>query len=1253
VATATNDPVSAVGKPSGARRKRPEPDRGPDLTIGAIWLMFKVLVPVVLVVGIAVGVLFVRLQQGPISLKTLAAPIARSIAAELQGLTVGVDDAIVHLTEEGAIEFRLRNVRFADADGIPIATAPLAAVSMSLTALLKARLAPARIVLIEPRLLLLYSEEGGLAYSFSRGVEGQEAAGTGSDAKSTPPTVPAATPSGSDPVGGLHRIDLARSIAELAERARGRADAASYLETVGVRNATVILDHSGHQSIWRLISGELDLVHKSRHSSAAGSLTFASSRGPWNLTFKIDDHGKERVVVLNGTVRDLVPRTLAGLLPQLAVLDVLDFPVAGDIQLVLSSAGELSQGRFALDLARGALLAPGAGDVLLDVDSGRIEMMYDPPTRRFDITRASLISGGGGIEARGAITPVIAPDGGQTWGFDLRSSGGMIAADVAGTPPLPIEEAAAQGTFDARSGTLTLTQAVVRAGGSRLAVAGRISGAGAGPPLHLDGQMGPTSLTTLKALWPRTLAPAARRWMMQHVKRAQVQGASLRMTGLPPTASAIGRPASRDGRLAFTLEAADIVIQPAGELAPVEAARGLLRIEDNGLEITLPEAAAVLPGNRRIALKGGRFTAVDIYGDRPMAEIAFRVQGGLPAVLDYVAKEPIAITRPANVQPDAIDGKVDGQFKVTLPLFQDGPVQDVKVEAKVRLTDGRARQLIGHHDVQGGSVQLDIGEKALEARGEMLIAGVPAKLTWQRFPGQPEDRQPPLRIMANLDASDRAQLGLDVNHIAIGDTPVELTVTRGPKGELAPRVRVDLTSTELLFENLTWRKPPGRPASVQFDVVKGTRHKTELHNFQLVGEDIAIDGWLGLDQANRLREFQFHDFSINVVSRLDLQGTLRPDNVWDVKARGTTYDGREFFRSLFSVGQITDKPVPPRKSEPGLDLKAEVDNVLGYSDVSIKRLSLQLSKRQGKLTHLIARGTLDNGRSLDAGLQVAQNEPRKLVALSDDAGRAFKLVGFYPNLQGGRLRLEVNLDGRGAVEKSGTLFVEQFSILGDPVVSEMLSMPGESPETTGGAIRKPGRQQVTRQVIEFDWMRLPFSVGNQQMVLTDAELRGPLVGAVIRGKADFRNRVVNLGGTYVPLQGLNAAIGAIPGLGQLFAGPRGEGVLGITFAVQGPMAHPQVIVNPLSLLTPGLTREMMQLTNPTPRVTPTEPASKKPAPAQGGSLSSSAPAAGAGAQRGAVQPRVDSDGGWSSQTLPPKAPAAAPARSGDNPRATR
>jgi hypothetical protein len=369
-----------------------------------------------------------------------------------------------------------------------------------------------------------------------------------------------------------------------------------------------------------------------------------------------------------------------------------------------------------------------------------------------------------------------------------------------------------------------------------------------------------------------------------------------------------------------------------------------------------------------------------------------------------------------------------------------------------------------------------------------------------------------------------------------------------------------------------------------------------------------------------------------------VQGALDKNNVWKVKARGPTFDGRDFFRSLFSLGQMAEKAPKAKDPREGIDVEAEIGTVIGHHEVSVRNLRSKLSKRGGKLTALDVRGTLDGGKPLAVVLRQEQGQPRKLYADSTDAGQAFRLIGFYPNMQGGRVRLEVNMEGRGAAEKTGILWVEQFRILGDPVVSEVFSSANDGrPAIEGGSGRQ--QRQVVREVFDFNLMRVPFSVGYDQFVLSDSQLRGPLLGASIRGKVDFKMRRVNLGGTYVPLQGLNSALCEIPIFGQIITGPKCEGISGMTFAIQGSMERPQVIVNPLSMLAPGIFRDIFQMTPFNPKVQRRGDEADDSADAEGVRASSTS----IGSPTMVIDPDDDSGSiggaetidGWSSQTVSP------------------
>ena len=111
-------------------------------------------------------------------------------------------------------------------------------------------------------------------------------------------------------------------------------------------------------------------------------------------------------------------------------------------------------------------------------------------------------------------------------------------------------------------------------------------------------------------------------------------------------------------------------------------------------------------------------------------------------------------------------------------------------------------------------------------------------------------------------------------------------------------------------------------------------------------------------------------------------------------------------------------------------------------------------------------------------------------------------------------------------------------------------------------------------------------------------MNGPMLGATMRGTVDFKGQMVELGGTYVPLYGLNSALGAIPILGRVLVGRQGEGVVGITFAIKGKLDDPSVLVNPMSVMTPGIFRQIFEFTGTVPDTNATPPASSFMQPGQ-------------------------------------------------------
>jgi hypothetical protein len=1184
---------------------------------------FAILVPLA---ALGVGLIYLRLLQGPISVGFIVAPVERGLSSELPEFSVKIEGAIVQLSERNTLEFRLRNIRVADADGDVVAMAPLAGVSVSYRALLSGRIAPARIELIQPRVLVSRTADGRLSLSFTQPTEsggapvasGTNNAVTGGDAGAAPPS---------------RGLDLAKAIADASARARRRQDAASFLETVGFKDASVIYDAHGARSVWQVPEFDVRVEHKQKRSVVSGMGMVASATGPWTFSLRAEESEKSQTVRIDATVQDLVPRGLTQGPLHFAMLEGMDIPISGEGGLELARDGTVLHGHFAINLEPGKLQLPGLEHSVFALGAGRLDVRYSGDKQRFDLGPATLSWGKSQAVIAGSIvhgSTLEQPLPG--WQFDLRTLNGVLAAEEGNVPPVAIDRWSVRGRVGPDPGRLHLEEFQLHAGGAQIAMTGNITTAAGRIDALLEGRIGAMPVASMKAIWPSAIAPRSREWVGRNLLAGSLKGGTFRVaTQRDASASQLRSPDER--RMSLTLEGADLEFVTKEGLPHIEAPRALLRVDGNDAELTIPDAS-LAAGQGRIALKSGRLFVSAIDSERPLAEITARAQAPLGAVLDLLDREPHALVRASGFALGGLDGKVEGQMRLSMPLGDTISTADMKVEGKARLTDGRAKAVFGPHDINGATITFDVTENAMDVRGDMLLGGVSVKLGWQVLTGVPAAQQPPLKISATLDNSDRAQLKLDLNHMVHGEVPVEINVQRNGPDDTKIHFIADLTSAELTLNDISWQKPSGRPAGLEFDVVKGQAYKTELRNFRLIGDNIAIDGWVGLGPDHHPMEYHFPHFSINVVTNVDVQGTMRPGRVWDVKARGKTYDAKELFHSLISFGQLSDRQAQAR-DRPGLDLVAEIDNVLGASDTTIRGVKLKMQKRAEQLTMLDMRGTLESGKALVARLRPDAGRSRLLTAEAADAGQALKLIGFYSNMVGGTADLEINLDAKGAAERTGVLAIRDFRVLGDPIVSEVLTSPDEGrPAIEGG---RKGNRRVVREQFDFERLRAPFSMGNGQLVLENAHVTGPMVGATVRGKVDYRTQRLQLGGTYVPLSGFNRSFAPIPILGPLLTGPRGEGVLGITFAIEGPMSEPQVIVNPLSLVMPGIFREIFQMTPENPKVTPRDDRAAQPkAGTKAGPQVRASPPADWSAQGEAkVQPEVL--GGWSAQTTSPPA----------------
>ncbi len=1185
-----------------------------------------------ILVVVSVGLTYAVLSRGPISVDFLVPTIETAINSELDGITTHIESAILRRDPERlGIQFRLRNVRLIDHTGQIIAQAPLARVGVSARALLSGRLAPSSIDLIGPKLRLSYQEQGGLSLTFARGREDETGRSTaaaktqppldisdlrgGLGARRMSPRSQSQTHTGPSPSSAPARRPQARSFdnpglsfAQMVKASRRGQNVSSNLTSFGIRNATVVFSQvGGTESRWLIPDMKISLTHGETRSvllaearllpladgtaSATGSQP-ADGKPLW-LSVMTRYSEKHRHLTIFTNLQMPRPADFAAHIPALSFLRHLDMPIHLKTSSLMGENGRFGTSNIELELAPGNLAIPWQANAPLQIDGGRLRLRHSGRDGRI-LLLPSELRWGGGSYARfsGEIAPRQTTPDGRRWHYAIRTHDAALHTPDASVdlPPLPVDRWQVRGEFVPASGAISLNELHFKAADADIRLHGRITPAGptAGdrsPAIQLSGQIGAMKLATLQRLWPSFLFTGARDWIDLNVVAGDVTGGSLSVNlaaGQLDTMNTPGKKLS-DKALRFSLGLARLKVKYDANLPIVHIPKAVAAVRGSRFELDLPNATTAPPKAGKITLSRGRFVVKDWRPDHVTGILTFRLKGRVRTALAMLRNSAADLSPQALKVAAKLSGKLSGNMKIITHMDPGGDDNYMKIIGKGRLKHLKAPAIIGDYDITAGTLDLSVSEKAVVATGEVLVAGVPAKVSWQHIFDAPAAKQPPLRISATLNSKARRQLGFPANHILRGNVPTYLSFIPRPDGERDAVVEADLTGAELALPHMGWHKPRGQKAILNFTIVNSAKNITELRGFKVKGDDISIDGEMSLGKGNSINGFYFRNFSFNILTHIELSGVRRrKDNVLEIKATGRSFDGRRFFRSLFSAGQLMADQPPIPQDMPGMDITARIDSIIGYSNTTLKDVSVQASHRDGKLSALTAQGRLNGHALLKVKLTRSKQGKRLLLAESKDAGSAFRLIGFYPRVIGGEASLKVNLDGHDIAEKTGTLWARKFNILGDKVVTEVLSSSNLNQEGPARDIRK----KIVQQRIYFDRLKAPFSVGQGQFILRNAYINGPLMGATLRGRVDFVRKRIDLGGTYIPAYGLNSALGNLPVVGQLLVGRRGEGLFGMTFGVKGSLEKPTVLVNPVSAVTPGIFRRIFDFTTDKPQILP-------------------------------------------------------------------
>ncbi|HYM33731.1 MAG TPA: AsmA-like C-terminal domain-containing protein [Candidatus Cybelea sp.] len=737
--------------------------------------------------------------------------------------------------------------------------------------------------------------------------------------------------------------------------------------------------------------------------------------------------------------------------------------------------------------------------------------------------------------------------------IDFNLAGGAGTIDLqryAALQPLNVKSLSLSGRVMDDLGLVTLDRAAFDLGDAAGEAHGTVGFSG-GLAVDLRATLAHLETEALQRYWPADMAAHGREWIIANISGGVVTDVALKAK---VTSAMLDSGNLPDDAVVLDFKFAGLAVHYFRPLPKLEDVDGSARLTPKGLDLV------VTRGNiGDLQLEEGKVSIADFDKVDQTAAIEFVIRGPTRSALALLNHKPLGFVRSLGLDPQAVDGLSATRARFAFPLRNDLTSEKIDVVAASNITDASIPDVMGRYKVSGGTFALRVDKQRLEADGAADVQGVPAKINWQEeFSPAPGRYASRYRITGTVDAAGRAALGYPMDPFITGPVGAALDIRVWRKGDVQLSARLDLQPAALDFAFLHWKKKPGDAAAAQFDLATTTGGAIHLSgiginaaDFSARGEADITDGKLTRVAVPRLT-YGRNDFALKAVR--DQAGTF------DIDTTGASFDLRPYLDDVFATSE------PDATPGPSLNFKAQFGRMAVAEGVDVIGLTAS-GRRQGDTwAELIANGQLAGKSSIDLRV-LTSGKRRQVTVTSDDAGDVVKALGISDDTVGGRFDLtgEIADDEAGAPIR-GQLRMADFKVVHAPAMAKLLTVA--SLTGIGDLLRGEG--------ISFVRADVPFTATGGTIKIENSRAWGAAIGVTASGTVDRGHDTINLNGTVIPAYTINRVLGAIPLIGNILVGREGEGIIGITYSVSGAASDPQVSVNPLSALAPGILRRMFE-----------------------------------------------------------------------------
>ena len=648
------------------------------------------------------------------------------------------------------------------------------------------------------------------------------------------------------------------------------------------------------------------------------------------------------------------------------------------------------------------------------------------------------------------------------------------------------------------------------------------------------------SAKQIKLFWPSKYIPKTRKWVSKNLHKGRVSD----LTGF------LSR---QDGQTEFDFKFAfdNVTTGLVPTLAPLHDGRGEGSLNHEQLTLNLAHGFLTPEGGTQLDMSGSLFHIPELNLRPAIGQITLAAKGDIQSALKVLDAPKFRFIEKFGQTTDLATGQASILGWLEVPLAKGIQQNEIKFDLAGSVYDVSSDTLVKGRKLRAKKVVILARDTGIELSGNATIDDLPTTFKWsQAFVNNPLKEG---ALSSSLTLNEQALAAFNVSlpkGSFSGSTPANFFVKLLPNTPASFKLTSGLKGAALRIDSLGWHK--GKNAKGNLSVSGRLTTPMQVDDISIVTSGLTAKGKISFAKDG---DFKNATFPIVKIGK------------W--LSTSIVLDGEGVNASTLLKGGVMDL----RR----LDLGGAGGGKLGPLEINLDRLRLTDSLSLTNFSASIKRNGAPSGTfraRVNGGARIVGNISRgkkgsKITITGQDAGAILRSAGFFENILGGDMLLTLEPSDEADVYK-GYFEADDFRMKHSNSMAKLLdgiSVIGLFQKLEGGGI-------------QFSKAKGGFVLRPEGVQLVEVSLVGISMGISLKGWYVSKTKTVDFDGVVTPLYAVNGALERIAG--KLFGRQKGEGVFSFVYTMKGPAATPKVRVKPLSILTPGVFRQIFRQDIPAP-----------------------------------------------------------------------